>query len=428
MKYWILGFGEIAITFIKLLKIEKIFCSEDWCCIECDKNKKHYFVELGGNPNNFFEYKITKKNYINILEILHKGEYLIDFSSNINSKEILKYCLSRRIHYLSIADSFWNNENEEFGKSFLEYLHIKKNTINLPTSIIEFGMNPGLVSIFAKQCLKNIVYDAKDLFVQKNQNELLKKLYNSDYASIVKKLGIRKVKIVDIDTQIVNLKIEPNTIYSPWNCEAFYHEAIINPEVPLSIPLEKKYLNLVTTVENMNYRLLKHRGIDSPDKVIIEDTEKELYIMSHEETFSLSYLFSYKKNNRIIYRPEVTFIYKPSNISLESIKNTSKTYKSILIHKNQIVDGGEYVGVLFQGKNISDTYYGNYCTETPFECSATVFQVALSCYAAFQYMLNNQNNGLLFPEDLDEDFILSIIKKYLELKLDYKFISKNTIK
>ncbi len=112
--------------------------------------------------------------------------------------------------------------------------------------------------------------------------------------------------------------------------------------------------------------------------------------------------------------PIMHFLYSPCKYVLKSVKRFSKAIPTNLcLIKKKVSAGGESVGIIIQGKRFKTRYYGNYLNDDIDEV-VTVFQVGASAYAAFEYIRNHPNLGMLFPEELDEKETLSVAGRYLK--------------
>lgn len=137
----------------------------------------------------------------------------------------------------------------------------------------------------------------------------------------------------------------------------------------------------------------------------------EGHISTHEEIFTIRRLFSYGS-----YMPTVHFLYFPCDYAIRSVVQFRKSpaTRFHLITKDEIVDGGESVGILMQGKRFKSRYFGNYLKTSYLDESATIAQVAASSYAAFIYMLKHPTEGITMPEDVNEFEVLETTKQYLK--------------
>lgn len=415
MKYYIWGLGAVGFSFLKLVKDNAIFNPEDFFCIEQSEEKKQLFLEIGGLESHFIIDKITKDNYLDYLAKLSDGDYLFDFAINIKNLEILKYCLEHNIHYLNTADSSWKNDKEwrSDHQHFLEYVKIKEQyKQHKTTSICLFGMNPGLVSSFTKKCIQEIVDKDSSLFVRIHRKKLKKLISNNEYGKVCKILKVRDIQEVDNDDQVINIPYDENVCYSTWNVWAYYYETVSFPEIAFGN--KKRYLQynkIYDCDQDDLYLGLRESAYKYEDSSYSPQGYVLGHLSTHEEIFTIRKYLTYKR-----YKPTVHFLYSPCEYALMSVKRFARTIPTNLhlIKKEEISSGGESVGIIIQGKRFKTRYYGNYLNNSDIDDVVTVFQVGVSAYAAFEYIRNHPNQGMLFPEELDEKEVLFIAGKYLK--------------
>ncbi len=415
MKYIIVGLGAVGFSFLKKLKENGLFEPDSFYCVDENEKAREDFIKIGGKSYNFSLANITKDNYLEYLKILEEGDYLLDFCINVKNLEFLEYCLKNNIHYLSTADSSWNPDPiwTSDHQHFLEYLKLKeKYKEKQNTCLVLFGMNPGLVSLFAKKCLREIISNDTNRYIKLNRKRLNKLLDKENYGLVSKKIGVTDIQEIDNDNQSANISYDESICYSTRNCRAYYYETVSSPEIAFGN--KKRFYSCKKIYDydlNDLYLSLYKSGFEYSATSFSPQGNTIGHISTHEEIFTIKNYFTYKN-----YMPTVHFVYSPCEFAIKFIKRF-KYYaptKFHLINKSEIVDGGESVGIIIQGKKFSTRYFGNYLktSEIPDE-TATIRQVSASSYAGFIYMLNHSKEGLLFPEELNEEEVLNTAKKYL---------------
>lgn len=415
MKYWILGFGAVGQSFLTMVINHHEFDAKKYYCVDISDFAKERFIKMGGDPTHFIKMGLNKDNYIDFLKMINEGDYLLDFSTNLKNIDILKYALEHKFHYLCTADSSWEGDtswksNHQF---FVQYKEFKKKyDKNLPTCVIEFGMNPGLISTFTKQCIYDAVKESKTLYVRLFRKRLLRLLEKQEYAKVAKILKINLIEEVDVDNQKFNINYDKNTVYSPWNVDAFYHEAVAGPEIAYSCLGEcLKHPKVLDKDLSDNYVQLPTPGIKMNEPTYYSQGPISTGIISHEEIFSIRDYLTYKNH-----RPTVAFLYHPSDLASQSVRDniSSTSFNKCLLRKDSVISGGEEVGILIQGKRIDTHYFANFLNTKDFPTTVTVFQVGAGSYAAFKYMQKHPNKGFLFPEELNEHEIMDVVRPILK--------------
>jgi len=416
LKYIIWGLGAVGTSFLKKIIENGYFNPTLFYCVDPCEIAKKRFIQLGGIDNHFEIGRINKENYLQYLKRLEKDDYLLDFCFDIKNLEILRYCLEKGIHYLNTADSSWNPDPTWISdhQHYLEYVNIQKefNAEKRNTCIIQFGMNPGLVSSFAKQCLKEIVNKDQSAYIKKHKDKLNKLIKKGLYGLVCKKIGVTDIQEVDNDDQIAITPYEEDTCYSTWNVWSYYYETVSSPEVAFGTKkLYNKYKEVYDCDKKDLYLGLLKSGFEYPAVSYSYQGMVEGHISTHEEIFTMRRLFTHGS-----YKPTVHFVYSPCEYAKKSVIHFKNEVpkKLHLIQKNEISGGGESVGIIIQGKKFHSRYFGNYLDSKETTESATILQVSASAYSAFVYMLNHTQEGMLFPENINENEVLETAKIYLK--------------
>lgn len=415
-KHLLIGLGAIGKSFLRILVEQCLFDSDSFFCVDPDPKVIEVFIGLGGLPSHFTCAKITKNTYADFLNEYRSGDFVFNLANDIKDLDLLRLALQNGFHYLSLSDSNWDPDDPTWSsvhQHFLEYQkilkHIKKGT---NTSLIEFGMNPGLVSSFAKKCIEQIVATDNNSFIQKNRKRLQKLIKKEAYGSVAKIIGVELVVEVDHDNQSYNTTCEESCLYSPWSPSSFCHESLSAPEIIVGTRKQFYQFDKVRDCDFHDYYLsLPFHGIDCQEKVYSPQGIVDGYLIAHEEVFSLRQLFT--SGN---YKPTVFFVYCPCHIAKKSIQNIKKNPNTNfkLLEREELLNGGESVGIILQGKHFNTAYYGNYldCSKLTNE-TPTVLQVSASALAAYKYICNHPNDGILFPEAVNANEVLKTASEYL---------------
>ncbi len=415
MKFVIWGLGSVGSSFLRKLKDNNLFDPQVFHCVDPSDKAKECFLRFGGIESHFTKTKIDKNNILEHLEFLEKDDFLLDFAIDIKNLDILEYCLGNDIHYLCTADSSWNPDPlwTSEHQHYLEYVKLKqKYPEKTNTCLIQFGMNPGLVSSFAKQCLKDIVNNDHSRYVRKHREELQNLIRENKYALLCQKLKVTDIQEVDNDDQKTDIAYQQDICYSTWNCWAYYYETVSSPEIAFG---SKKRFHGYRKIHDCDindlYMCLYKAGFEYPEMSYSPQGMVKGHLSTHEEIFTIRDYFSIGK-----YKPTVHFLYSPCDYATRSVEQFKENPPKMLhlIDKTEITEGGESVGIIIQGKRFTTRYFGNYLDTTKLDESATISQVSASSYAGFLYMREHPKKGLLFPEDVNSDEVLRSAKQYLK--------------
>ena len=415
-KVLLVGLGAVGKSFLEILKEQGLFNPELFYCVDCNEEALNVFIQAGGYEEHFILKKIEKNNYLSLLDIVGREGYILDFSVNVKSIDMLNMCIENGIHYLSLADSSWFPDPTWFSahQHYKEYRKIFKRikSEKHPTCLIEFGMNPGMISCFLKQCIEDIIENDESDYIKKHREKLKKLLRQKQYNKVAKKIGVKYVIEVDNDNQEFNVEPKNDTVYSPWCPFSFYMETYAAPEIIFGTKKEfLVYKELSDCDYSDLYVSLTQAGMDYREHVFSPQGEVEGFLTTHEEIFSMCHLL---QDHR--YKPTTYFVYSPSKIAEASAARcrANDIIKCQIMNRDEIIAGGESVGIIVQGERFHSRYFGNYLDNTDLHETATVRQVSASAYAAFRYMLQNTEEGVLMPEDLPHKDLLATAKKYLK--------------
>ncbi|MGN0346704.1 MAG: saccharopine dehydrogenase NADP-binding domain-containing protein [Lachnospiraceae bacterium] len=453
MRTLLIGLGAIGKSFLRLLKENELFDPDEFYCTDCNSQTKDYFLQMGGFASHFLSVKIEKDNYMTILDGIETEGFVLDFGNDIKNLEMLEYCLQKGIHYLSLADASWYPDPTWVNtyRHYIEYRKIRQKypSAALPTCIVEFGMNPGLISCFLKQCIDDIVAYDDSAYIRRHRRILSELLEQQKYNIVAKKLGIRYIVEIDNDTQHFSVSTPAGedafmrsgedsstrsgedafmrsgedssicsgeaaelVVSSPWSPCAFHMEMLSAPEISYGTKkdfLRHRYLSDYNIADG--FAALTRSAVNCRETIFSPQGEVNGVLSTHEEIFSMSDYLKYKR-----YKPTAYFVYSPSEQAFQSVLSSisSEKVQYHLFTKNEYIDGGESVGIILQGKHFKTRYYGNYLESTGLPETATVLQVSASAFAAYCFLLENPSCGLLFPEELPHTEILSCAKKYLK--------------
>ena len=197
----------------------------------------------------FIKFMVTRENIPDLLKYLDKGDILVDLSINIDFIDMWKPCLQMGIMYLNTATEEWGDSEdptafpkttEEMYMTSIGFLHdeIEQmeewDTQKGPTTVMEHGMNPGLISHFTKKGLMDSAHyflqHKHDLSYNDLDFDLISKYVNeTNYPKLAQALGLHTIHCSEVDNQRVkpapmDAKVK---FYNTWSCRGFFTEALI---------------------------------------------------------------------------------------------------------------------------------------------------------------------------------------------------------
>ncbi len=461
-----LGFGAVGKSFFEKVSKEIKFDINKYFVISRDKLEYSFFIELGGNINNFIVADINRNNFKKVFSnYIDEGDFLIDFADGVGTRDFVEWCANKNVMYLNTGETDWEDNwysifEENLKKNELRN-NLKQNSkVNKYPIVLQHGNNPGLVSHFVKAGLEYVVKK------QFKKNEYLNKLLKENkFNELAKELKLKEIHVNDKDYQKVKDIFDENKLYSTWSVDSFFFEML--SEATANIGTDEKYYN----EENCKRIDLKNGFLEFKDlainkvgKTYYPKGKFEAYLVPHEETITIAKNLEVKKGEEIIYRPTVVFLYSPCEYAIQYLKNakvnsdyisdfhTMQDIKSFdnnpvirgfkyperaeIIYKEKIKYGTEYVGVLLLGSKFEPVWVGNRIKNNflykdkraSFWQTPTITPVAMSALAASCWMIKNKDKGgIYFPDDIKEyNEIIHFAEKYIS-KTIYKTFSKEKI-
>jgi homospermidine synthase len=447
-----LGCGSIAKCCLYYLSYFFIFDYKNIIIIDKLKREKDYPVVKYylRKKSTFLVKEVTEENYVEFFNSLQLKEkdIIIDLTTDTPSFCFFKYCRINNLFYINTS----SEQSELTGINSIAVQHCnyfdiarKTNNCKNVTTIIEYGMNPGLISSFVLKGIDDIaVY-----FINKNNqnnsidNELIE-LYNlknkERYSLLARKLRIKVIHCSEIDTTtITSNTLIKDKFYNTWSCVGLMEESYEGIELAIGtheeiIPLDK-YQIFINGIFSSS-TLCKDVKIKSIVPLTMENnnvifTEIEGHPIQHGECCSLYRLLSTHD-----YAPTMHYVYKLSKYAQNILDKYNKTeLKNLLLDPNKWevlnsynhdIEGYDNVGAFFildynsennftwwSGTILSNDYTKNILNDKI--NSATTIQVMCGVFGGLYWTLlpENQNKGLCFGEDIDYKTVFSITEELL---------------
>lgn len=424
------GIGLVGNALLDLLLDEKIFQIADILAADRNEEAFSHFFACGGAPENRLLFHMDRENCTEPLSYLRAGDFFVCLAEGIDYGILLENCLQRGIHFICAADDCFAGEKDEtflYEKAHLEQAAaLRRQYGKSATSILQFGCNPGLVSIFVKKALKDIVCKDQGPFVSQRREAMIRLLQGGKYAALAECLGLRRVIEIDLDTTRTYIEEDPHTLYSTWNTRDFEDE--MNRPALFMLGTDDSLPEWMKLLQPQADRLPDSGGTDGT--VILERPGKETClagegpegsfrsfracVIPHEELFSLyEYLSLRGPDHELLYAPTVMFLYQPSSLAFSSLFHEENRRHELILNC-RVKSGGETVGVMLEGKNFSARLVYTELQSVPAaSATPTVYQVAASVFCSVRYILRHPKEGVLFPENLDTEEVLSDISGFL---------------
>ncbi len=416
-KILILGFGSIGQAILPLL----------FQYFKLDPSQVHILSKhnLGADVAKnysipFQEIAATENNYQELLSsILKPGDFLLNLSVGVSSIDLIKYCQINKILYLDAAAESWEERNSDNSKLLSNYalrdatLQHKKQG---PTAVLTHGANPGLVSHFLKQALWNVASD------NNWEGDLPQKAV--EWAQLAHDLDIKTIHVSEHDTQISSQIKKTDEFINTWSVDALISEALRPAELGWGSherhwPHDANHHNFGSNCGIY----LSQPGAETQVRTWTPTSGPiNGFLITHAESLSIAEYLTLKKDNKVYYRPTVHYAYHPCPDAILSLKElTQRKYipqKEKRIILKDVVDGTDELGVLLMGNKKGAYWYGSHLSiheakKIANYNNATSLQVAAGVLSGMIWAIENPERGIIEPEDMDHEYILSLASPYL---------------
>lgn len=433
----IFGAGSIS-SCMQLLLLDRFDADFSKCVIIDFEDRRAQAAEMLKAGATYVQTRLTPENFKEILgRYLGAGDLLIDLAWQIYTRDLIEWTQAHGVLYVNTSIEQWDPyedlENTSPADRALSMLYRDLFRAadswggrgKAPTTIVDHGANPGLVSHWTKVGLRDLATTMlqKKIAVLERANKIERALGDGDFARLAMLTGVKVVHISERDTQISSVPKHENEFVNTWSIEAFYEEALAPVEAgwgthERTLP-PKAYPHSVAPRCQIS---LGRMGMNTWVRSWIPSGEVMGMAIRHNECFTVCDHLTVWDGDDAIYRPTTFYIYLPSDAALTSIHelrmNNGKLQPKHRIMTDEIIDGRDELGVLLLGHDLNGWWTGSLLDihETrrlvPHQ-NATILQVAASAFAAAVWMIRNPERGLLIPDQLPYQEILDIANPYL---------------
>lgn len=375
---------------------------------------------------------LTKENYVKTLDEI-KPNFIIDLSIGVEAVSIINYCFDHNILYINTAMESWEGYpmwmpdldmykhslkcSQDLILQTRQYTRLDQHTI-----LIDHGMNPGLVTHFAKRCV-----------------EILAQEKGIDYNTLgeaAHKAGVQTIQCSEVDTQVCKLDHadHPDTFLNTWSSVGFIEEATDPCQVGWGShedPLEH-----IPCVYEESITLMPVRGMD----MLVEGWNPLVgkykgYNIPHGENSITTRYFTHEN-----YRPSAYYVYRPSRPAIESINNIRSNGYTVpsgehVLTADEIEKGSDAVGALVICEDGTALWGGTIITteDVPEHMrpyiNCTCIQVGCGVLAGIDYVASHRKEGVIFADHLDTKRVLELVTphigivsfEYAPVKMSSKF-------
>ena len=376
----------------------------------------------------FVKHPLTKDNYRNVLTpLLERGDFLVNLSVDVSSIALIELCNERGAMYLDTCIEPWPGgyTDPNLSPSHRSNYALRESALALrkklgkgPTAVITHGANPGLVSHFVKQALLNI---AKDTGVDTRDPNT-----RAEWAALAHKLNVKVMHVAERDTQVSTTPKKPGEFVNTWSIDGFVSEGM----QPAELGWGAHEKQLPANGRHHEFGCGSAIYLLQPGAGTRVRTWTPLaghfhgFLITHGESISLSDYFTVKHGDKVTYRPTVHYAYHPCDDAVLSVhefagRNWRLQPKQRLM-MDEIVEGIDELGMLLAGHKKNAYWYGSQLSieEARKLCphnNATSLQVTVAVLSGMVWAMENPNEGIVEPDEIDFRRNLEVCMPYLGL-------------
>lgn len=419
----LVGFGSIGQGILPLILRHIRIATEQITIVAAGDAGEPVAAEFG---IKFIKQKLTRENFKRVLDpLVGRGDFLLNLSVDVSSLALVDFCWGQGALYLDTCIEPWpggytdptvapeRRTNYVLREKALE---LAGSLNRAPTAVLTHGANPGLVSHLVKQAMINL---ATDLGVEHGDPQS-----RDDWAALAQTLGIKTIHIAERDTQLGPDPKQPGEFVNTWSVDGFISEG-----------LQPAELGWGTHEKNWPRDGRKHESgarnaiyLMQPGAATVVRTWTPMaghfhgFLITHGESISISDYLTVQKGERVEYRPTVHYAYHPCDDAVLSVfELAGRTWqaqerKRLLLQ--EVVSGVDELGVLLAGHAKNAYWYGSQLSidearELAPHNNATSLQVAAAALGGMVWAIENPNEGLVEPEEIDYQRVLEIAGPYL---------------
>lgn len=354
---------------------------------------------------------------------VREGDVVVNVTVSVGTVEVIQFCRARGALYLDTSNEAWPSDNKltTYDRRNSVLKKCRSEERGLPTSLICHGANPGLVTHFLKHALDVV---ARNVF----DDAAFSRLDDADrWGRICKSAGIERIDISEHDSQVAAGLLDTDCGFNTWSVEGLLEESLEPSCFPYSTTLEPLSEEewLLRTIEtagcSLNVATSRNRAIENTVSTWIPGVGWfSGYQIPHPEQFSMASLCSWREGEQTNH-PTVRFVYSPCPAARDMLSSAlrrpeSEKRRKVLI--DEIESGSDALGVTLFLNDGRLFWYGSvlsidFSRSVSCRNNATTLQVVAGIYSGIEYIIQNDREGLLEPEDLDHQVILNLAKPFL---------------
>lgn len=415
-----LGFGSVAQCLIPLLQKYYGLSSSFITVIE-PRTEISNLTRLVDSGARWIQERVTRDNYGAVLDRwVPDGSFLVDLSVGVETKALLMWCRNHHVLYVNASVELWDppvdlsrvppQDRTLYPRH--EALQSWRRTPGVSTALVDHGVNPGLVSHFVKAALVDLAVALGHPGVD-----------GQGFGVLARDLGVKVIHIAEKDSQILNRPRHPDEFLNTWSVDGFIEEALAPAEMGWGTHESRLPEDALVHPSGPQHQIcLTRPGCKTKVRTWVPSGPTVGMVIRHGEAYTITEHLTVRENNQVVYRPTVHYAYRASDVARASLDDLEATGWRLPLQRtvvtSEVVSGTDELGVLLMGHDLRGWWFGSELSYSEAETlvpgqNATTVQVAAGLAASILWILKNPRAGLLVPDDLPWDEVLSTARPFL---------------
>jgi homospermidine synthase len=422
-----IGFGSIGRGTLPLI-LRHIACDKSKITVIDPQSSWSHLLQRQGITH--LREAITRQNYRTLLgPLLTAGPgqaLIVNLSVDVGSIDIIKLAHETNSLCIDTVNEPWpgfyyNTKIDNADRTNYAVrealLALRRKLKTGPTAVSCCGANPGMVSWFVKQALLDMARDMKIATKEPTTREA--------WALLMKKLGVKGIHIAERDTQRAKNPKPLDVFVNTWSVDGFISEGLQPAELGWGTHEKKLPHDGKRHTHGTKAAIYLNRaGADTRVRSWVPTAGAQFgLLVTHNEAISISDYFTVRVGNKVTYRPTCHYAYHPSNDAVLSVLEMfgaggRRQSSSHILEEQEIVDGGDELGVFLYGHRKNAYWYGSKLSIdearslAPYQ-NATGMQVTSAVLAGIIWAIENPKAGIVEAEEMNFRRCLEIQTPYL---------------
>jgi homospermidine synthase len=419
----LIGFGSIGQGLLPLI-LRHIGIAPERITIVTAEDKGN--EEAAKYGIKFIKERLTRENFRRVLNpLLGRGDFLVNVSVEVSSIALIKLCWEKGAMYIDTCIEPWPGGYTDPTMPVArrtnyalreEALAMRQGNERAPTAVLTHGANPGLVSHFVKQALLNVAQDT--------QIEAGKPATRAEWGELARRLGVKVIHVAERDTQVSLKPKLPGEFVNTWSIDGFVSEGT----QPTEMGWGTHERNFPRDGKRHDFGCLAAIYLMQPGAGTRVRTWTPRagpfhgFCITHGESISIADYYTVRDGAQVVYRPTVHYAYHPCDSAVMSVhelagRNYAQQERQRIL-MDDITAGIDELGVLLAGHRRNAYWYGSQLSIgearqlVPYN-NATSLQVTVAVLSGVIWAMENPNQGLVEPDEMDFRRNLEICMPYL---------------